>query len=134
VTRCTTTSGIAQLQYATLKTTRTSKKIRDSVNGAREPVFKRPSLKLKGARVSKAEDKADAERKRLDRVIVAVLKASREDLDLSRADLADRLGWKPEQIAELEIGRRIVRASDLILIARALKIEPDALVRRISRW
>ena len=78
--------------------------------------------------------KAEAERQRLERIIIAVLKASREDLDVSRAELADRLGWKPEQIAELEIGRRIVRAADLILIAKALKIEPDALLRRIVRW
>ena len=82
----------------------------------------------------KKAEKADAERQRIERIIVAVLKASREDLDISRAELADRLGWKPEQIAELEIGRRIVRAADLILIAKALKIEPDALLRRIVRW
>lgn len=82
----------------------------------------------------KKAEKAEAERDRLERIIVAVLKASREDLDVSRAELANRLGWKPEQVAEFEIGRRIVRAADLILIARALKIEPDALLRRIVRW
>jgi transcriptional regulator with XRE-family HTH domain len=71
---------------------------------------------------------------RLERTIVAVLKASREDADLSRAELAARLGWKTAQVSEMEIGRRIVRASDLFRIARALKIEPDALVRRIQRW
>jgi transcriptional regulator with XRE-family HTH domain len=59
------------------------------------------------------------------------LKAIREDLDISCAELADRLGWKPGQIAELEIGRRIVRPADLILISRALKIAPDVLLRRI---
>jgi transcriptional regulator with XRE-family HTH domain len=48
--------------------------------------------------------------------------------------LADRLGWKPEQVAELEIGRRIVRAADLILIARALGIEPEKLFHRVLRW
>jgi transcriptional regulator with XRE-family HTH domain len=83
--------------------------------------------------VKKAE-KAEAERKRIERIIIAVLKASREDLDVSRAELADRLGWKPEQIAELEIGRRIVRAADLILIARALGIEPEKLFHRVMRW
>ena len=62
----------------------------------------------------KKAKKADA-RQQLERIIVSVLKASREDLDISRAELADRLGWKPEQIAELEIGRRIVRAADLFL-------------------
>ena len=82
----------------------------------------------------KKAEKAEAERQRLERIIVAVLKASREDLDVSRAELADRLGWKPEQIAELEIGRRIVRAADLILIARALGIEPEKLFHRVMRW
>jgi len=83
--------------------------------------------------VKKAE-KADAERQRLDRIVIAVLKASREDLDVSGAELANRLGWKPEQIAKLEIGRRIVRAADVILIARALKIDPETLFRRVLRW
>ena len=82
----------------------------------------------------KKAGKAEAERQRLEQTIVAVLKASREDLDVSRTELANRLGWNPAQIAELEIGRRIVRASDLILIAKALDIEPDALLRRILRW
>lgn len=82
----------------------------------------------------KKAGKADAERQRLERIIVAVLKASREDLDVSRAELADRLGWKPEQIAELEIGRRIVRAADVILIAKALGIDAEKLFRRMLRW
>ena len=82
----------------------------------------------------KKAERADAERQRLDRIIIAVLKASREDLDVSRAELASRLGWKPEQVAELEIGRRIVRAADVILIARALKIDPETLFRRVLRW
>jgi transcriptional regulator with XRE-family HTH domain len=83
--------------------------------------------------VNKAQ-KGSAERERLERIIVAVLKAGREDLDVSRAELADRLGWKPEQIAELEIGRRVGRPADVILIARALGIEPEKLLHRVMRW
>ncbi|HKT74579.1 MAG TPA: helix-turn-helix transcriptional regulator [Steroidobacteraceae bacterium] len=79
-------------------------------------------------------DKGEAERKRLEHRIATVLKASREDLDVSRKELARRLRWKPEQVADLEIGRRVIRASDLIRIARALQMEPDELVRRIVRW
>jgi transcriptional regulator with XRE-family HTH domain len=78
--------------------------------------------------------KADADRQRLDRIIASVVKASREDLDVSRAELADRLGWKPAQIAELEIGRRVIRASDLILIARALKLDPRKMFDRLLSW
>jgi ribosome-binding protein aMBF1 (putative translation factor) len=121
------------LEYATLKFTWISNRSRDSVEGPKEPVDRTPITKLKGVGVKKAE-KAEAERERLERIIVSVLKASREDLDVSRAELANRLGWKPEQIAELEIGRRIVRAADLILIARALGIEPEKLFHRVMRW
>jgi transcriptional regulator with XRE-family HTH domain len=71
---------------------------------------------------------------KLDRTIVRVLKASREDQDISRGDLAKEIGWTATQVADMENLRKIVRASDLFRIARALKMEPDELVRRIQRW
>jgi len=37
-------------------------------------------------------------------------------------------------VAELEIGRRIVRVVDVILIAKALKIEPKKLFERFLSW
>ena len=74
------------------------------------------------------------ERKRWTRKIVAVLKASREDVDVGRAELADWLGFTVNQVANLEYGRRELRVVDLIMIAQALRIEPETLLRRILRW
>ncbi len=82
----------------------------------------------------KKATKADAERQRIERIIVAVLKASREDRDVSRAELAERLGWKTAQVSELEIGRRVIRASDLFLIAKALKLDPRKMFDRLLSW
>jgi transcriptional regulator with XRE-family HTH domain len=71
---------------------------------------------------------------RLKRTVVIVLKGSRTDLDLSQWELADRLGWTRNTIANIESGRRAVHLLDFVMIARALKIEPTALLDRILRW
>jgi transcriptional regulator with XRE-family HTH domain len=73
-------------------------------------------------------------RKRWARKIVAVLKASREDADVSRTELAEWLGFTVNQVANLEYGRRELRVIDLIMIAQALRLDPETLFRRILRW
>jgi transcriptional regulator with XRE-family HTH domain len=73
-------------------------------------------------------------RKRWARKIVAVLKATREDLDVQRTELAAGLGFTVNQVANLEYGRRELRVVDLIMIALALRIEPETLFRRILKW
>lgn len=73
-------------------------------------------------------------RARWTRKIVAVLKASREDADVTRIELAEWLGFTVNQVANLEYGRRELRVVDLIMIAQALRLDPEALLRRILRW
>lgn len=73
-------------------------------------------------------------RKRWARKVVAVLKASREDADVKRQELAEALGYTVNQVANLEYGRFELRVTDLIMIAQALRLEPDTLFRRILRW
>ena len=74
------------------------------------------------------------ERARLERAIRAVLGASREDLDVSQKQLALKLGWTRNVVANLETGRRVVGLADFVLIARELRIEPERLLLRILRW
>jgi len=68
------------------------------------------------------------------RAIIAVIKASREDADLSRQDLAERLGLTYSQIVNIEHGRRAVQLVDFILLAKALRIDPVTMFERIARW
>jgi hypothetical protein len=74
------------------------------------------------------------ERARLERAIRAVLGASRQDLDVSQRQLAGKLGWTRNVIANLETGRRGLSLADFVLIARELHIEPERLLLRILRW
>jgi transcriptional regulator with XRE-family HTH domain len=76
----------------------------------------------------------EKERLRWERVTAIVLTGTRRDLDVSQQELASRLGWTRNMIANLESGRRSLRLSDLFLIARALSISPDTLMLRIMRW
>lgn len=74
------------------------------------------------------------QRRRWIRKIVAILKASREDLDVPRTEVAESLGFTVNQVANLEYGRRELRVIDLIMIAQALRIDPETLFRRILKW
>jgi transcriptional regulator with XRE-family HTH domain len=73
-------------------------------------------------------------RERWERVTSIILAGTRRDLDVSQQELATRLGWTRNMIANLESGRRSLRLSDFLLIASALKINPEALLQRILRW
>jgi hypothetical protein len=76
----------------------------------------------------------DKRRARLERVIAIVLAGTRNDLDVSQRELAARLGWSRNVIANLETGRRGLSFSDFLLIASALNINAEIVLRRILRW
>ena len=77
---------------------------------------------------------ARRERARWDRDAALIVSALRHDLDVTQQTLADRLGWTRNAVANAERGRRHLRISDLIMIAQALRMEPEALTRKIVRW
>jgi transcriptional regulator with XRE-family HTH domain len=64
------------------------------------------------------------ERKRWNNVAAVVLAAMRSDSDIRQKELAKLVGLSPHVIANLESGRRRIEFSDLILICRALKLDP----------
>jgi transcriptional regulator with XRE-family HTH domain len=78
--------------------------------------------------------KTEKSRDKWQRAIVAVIKASREDADLSRQELAERLGLTYSQIVNMEHGRRAVQLIDFIVLAKAIGVEPTALLERVVRW
>ncbi|MEJ0038731.1 MAG: helix-turn-helix transcriptional regulator [Gammaproteobacteria bacterium] len=55
-------------------------------------------------------------------------------MDLTQEELAKRMGWSREVLSNIEQGRRALTVSDLILIARALDLDPETLFRRVLRW
>jgi DNA-binding XRE family transcriptional regulator len=66
--------------------------------------------------------------------LVATVSSSRKDMDLTQEELAKHMGWSREVLSNIEQGRRSVTVADLILIARALNLDPETLFRRVLRW
>ena len=77
---------------------------------------------------------ADAERKRFERISRIVLKVARSDMDVSQQELAKRLSWTRNQVANLETGRRGIGIADFIMIAKALRLDPCRLLNGVLRW
>ena len=73
-------------------------------------------------------------RRALARRVSNTLRASRIDADVSQEKLAALLGWTRNMIANIESGRRATRLDDFVIIARALNIEPERLLRRVLQW
>jgi DNA-binding XRE family transcriptional regulator len=69
-----------------------------------------------------------------DHIVASVISATRQDLDMTQEELAKALGWTRDAISNLETQRRHCKVSDLIRIAKAFRMEPDALFRRIMHW
>jgi|SRR5579871_4768646 len=67
-------------------------------------------------------------------VAATILCGTRRELNVSQQELADRLGWTRNMIANLESGRRPFRLSDLFHLAEALKVGPEVLLFRMMRW
>jgi transcriptional regulator with XRE-family HTH domain len=82
----------------------------------------------------RAIHKVQRQREHWDRAVIAAVASARKDRDLTQAELAEHLGWSREIVSNIEQGRRGVTVSDLILIGRALNIEPETLFRRILHW
>ena len=80
------------------------------------------------------ENQMNQEHKRLEHVVRAVLKASREDSDVSQKELARRLQLTRNVIANIETARRAVLMADFVMIANALRVDPETLLRRILQW
>ena len=84
--------------------------------------------------VVKEDADFDEVRARWERTAAIVLTGTRRQLNVSQQELADRLGWTRNMVANLESGRRSMRLSDLFLIAEALETSAELLMQRIVTW
>lgn len=70
----------------------------------------------------------------LDGRVGEFLRAARMDAHMSQPTLAKLLGWTRNMVANLETGRRVARVEDFVLVAHALNIKPEKLLRRMLQW
>lgn len=64
----------------------------------------------------------------------AVLVEAREAKGLTQEKLAQRLGKPQSFVWKIESGERRCDVPEFIRIARAMKIDPEALFRKVVRW
>jgi transcriptional regulator with XRE-family HTH domain len=67
------------------------------------------------------------------KTLVAILVKARKAADISQTELAERLNKSQQFVSRIESGERRVDLLEFIMIARALKIEPRDLLRRVLR-
>jgi transcriptional regulator with XRE-family HTH domain len=67
------------------------------------------------------------------RAIVSAIATARREAKLSQRQLARKLGVPPNWIQRIESLQRRVDVAEFIAIARAVNIEPGALLRRVLR-
>ena len=65
------------------------------------------------------------------RVVIEELKARRQELGLSQEALAVRIGLHKQFVSRVELGERRLDIAEFIDIARALELEPAAMVARV---
>jgi ferric-dicitrate binding protein FerR (iron transport regulator) len=69
----------------------------------------------------------------IDRGFGSLLRAHREELGLSQAELAARTGMRSSEISRLETGARTLTLTSTYVIARALEISPSRLVSELEK-
>lgn len=73
-------------------------------------------------------------RSREHRALCAVLVATRREVRLTQAQLAERLGKPASFIAKIEIGERRLDVVEFTAIAKALKLDPRKMYERFLAW
>lgn len=73
-----------------------------------------------------------SQRKTAEQLLGDVIRSRREELSLSQEDLALECGLHRTYISQLERGQKSPTLRALIMIAKALKIEPAELVRQAT--
>lgn len=67
------------------------------------------------------------------RAIVSAIASARREAKLSQRQLARKLGVPPNWIQRIESLQRRVDVAEFIAIARAVNVEPGALLKRVLR-
>ena len=87
-----------------------------------------------GVRTKLARKELEDEEERWARAARTVLRAYREDADLTQEQLAARVGWTPVQVVNLENGKKAMDIRHVVRIVRALGIDPAKAFAQIGNW
>lgn len=68
------------------------------------------------------------------RTLLAILRASRTEAELTQRELAERLGWSKSKYASIESGERRLDVIEFRHVAKALKVDAIEMFRRWVNW
>jgi transcriptional regulator with XRE-family HTH domain len=68
------------------------------------------------------------------RALIAVLVACRKQAGLTQAELAKVMRRTQSFVAQIEKGQRQVYVAELFEFAKAFKLDPQELFRRVATW
>jgi len=68
------------------------------------------------------------------RALIAVLVGCRKQAGLTQMELARAMRRTQSFVAQIEKGQRQVYVAELFLLARAFKLDPQELFRRVATW
>jgi transcriptional regulator with XRE-family HTH domain len=68
------------------------------------------------------------------RALLAVLRASRAEAELTQRQVASRLGWTQSKYASVETGERRLDVVEFKQLAKVLKVDSVTLYARFARW
>lgn len=68
------------------------------------------------------------------RSLISVLIATRKDTKMTQEELAAKLGRQQSYIAKIENGERRLDVVEFVELAKAMKVDPEALFARFIHW
>lgn len=87
-----------------------------------------------GVRTKLSRKEIEDEEERWARGARIVLRAFRNDADLTQEQLAALVGWTTRQVVNLEKGRKAMDIRHVVRIVRALGIDPAEAFVQIGNW
>ena len=87
-----------------------------------------------GVRTKAARTEIEDEEERWARGARTILRAFRNDADLTQEQLAARVAWTPKMVVDLESGRKAMQIRYVVRIARGLGIDPADAFAQIVNW
>ncbi len=76
----------------------------------------------------------EQQRRRWNNAAAVVLGAMRNDSDTSQRELAKLAGLTRNVIANIESGRKMIEFCELMMICRALKLDPVKVLNMVPQW
>jgi Helix-turn-helix domain len=89
------------------------------------------SVAVREKTLSQSDPTIDAERERIARALMSVLRMTRQDADLSQRDMGERLGYSDDVVSNMESLRTPISFADTVLWVRQCRLDEAELFEQL---